>query len=79
MGFKFYSKRLLCCSMFTGFLCVGPIWAEEPGLSQNAAQGNVFNLGEVVVQGKAETITEVATVETVSKERIELTNAVNVA
>lgn len=38
-----------------------------------------FDIGEVVVEGKAETITQVSTVETIDQERINLINAQNVS
>lgn len=39
----------------------------------------IFYLGEIVVEGKAETITKVATVDSVNKEKIELTTSLNVS
>jgi outer membrane cobalamin receptor len=39
----------------------------------------VFNLGEVVVEGEAETVTQVATVDTISKKKIKETTSQNVA
>jgi len=44
-----------------------------------AMDSKTFDLGEVVVEGKAETITQVSTVETVDQERIDLINAKNVS
>lgn len=50
---------------------------------QNIPESNgdkgIFYLGEVVVEGKAETITKVATVDSVNKEKIELTTSLNVS
>jgi outer membrane receptor for ferrienterochelin and colicin len=40
---------------------------------------HIFYLGEIVVEGKAETITKVATVDSVNKEKIELTTSLNVS
>jgi len=42
-------------------------------------QAGVFSLGEVVVEGRGETITQVTTVDIVDEERIELTTSQNVA
>ena len=50
---------------------------------QNIPESNgdkgIFYLGEVVVEGKAETITEVATVDSIDKKKIELTTSLNVS
>ena len=50
---------------------------------QNIPESNgdkgIFYLGEIVVEGKAETITKVATVDSVDKEKIELTTSLNVS
>jgi iron complex outermembrane receptor protein len=53
-------------------------WAADPPPSESDRQG-VFDLGEVVVKGKAETISAVSTVDEVSAERIEENNARNVS
>lgn len=59
----------------TGLLAFsgGFVFADEE------AGSKVFNLGEVVVTGKSEAITQVATVETIDREDIELNNAEDVA
>ncbi|CCK79087.1 predicted TonB-dependent receptor [Desulfobacula toluolica Tol2] len=58
-------------------ICFSPYcaWAEDTA----GADKNVFDLGEVVVSGQAETITRVSTVETVDLEQIELTNSQNIS
>jgi iron complex outermembrane recepter protein len=76
---KWFLKWMWCvlilfvCIAFSG---VAAIQAQE---SQKEAGPGVFNLGEVVVTGKGETITQVTTVETVDRERIDLTNSEDVA
>jgi iron complex outermembrane recepter protein len=59
-------------------LSTADAWAADPPPSGSDRQG-VFDLGEVVVRGKAETITAVSTVDEVSAERIEENNARNVS
>ena len=53
---------------------ISPVWAEN-----EKAPDNVFDLGEVVVTEKGETITKVTTVDTVTSERIAQTNANNIS
>ncbi len=54
---------------------------EDPAAAQEPAppQKGVFNLGEVVVTGEAETVTEVTTVDTVDREQLDLTNVTDVS
>lgn len=56
--------------------------AVPPALSQGTAprpgQG-VFDLGEVVVTGEAETVTQITTVETIDRQRLDLINATDVS
>lgn len=44
-----------------------------------AAESRVFDLGQVVVTGEAETVTQITTVETVDREMLDLTNATDVS
>lgn len=60
---------LLCCAIFSPFAA----YADEDG------RKTVFDLGEVVVTDRSETITQVGSVETVGLEDIELTNSRNIA
>lgn len=48
-------------------------------ISESDGDKRIFYLGEIVVEGKAETITKVATVDSVDKEKIELTTSLNVS
>ncbi|MCG8632267.1 MAG: TonB-dependent receptor [Desulfobacterales bacterium] len=59
----------VCTLLFLLFLAPTAIWGEE------AKSGQVFDLGEVVVKERSETITQVGTVDTVDAEQIELTNS----
>ena len=43
------------------------------------AESRVFDLGQVVVTGAAETVTQVTTVDTVDREMMDLTNATDVS
>lgn len=74
------SRRFCLHWLWTGLLFIlaaGPAGAETAAPAR--AEDNVFNLGEVVVTEKAETISKVATVDTVTSQRIEETNADNVS
>ena len=79
MSFKFKAKAAICLLIVAGFLCAGLSWAGDPGEPQDLAAEKVFNLGEVVITGEAETITQVTTVETVDREQLDLTNATDVS
>ena len=79
MRFKFKAKAAVCLLMASGLLCAGLSWAEESAVPQDSAAEKVFNLGEVVVTGEAETITQVTTVETVDREQLDLINATDVS
>lgn len=48
-------------------------------ISESDDDKRIFYLGEVVVEGKRETITKVATVDSVDKEKIELITSLNVS
>jgi iron complex outermembrane recepter protein len=63
-------------------LCLALFLAAPPALGQERGSGSgqgVFDLGKVVVTGAAETVTQVTTVETVDRERLDLTNATDVS
>ncbi len=47
--------------------------------AEDTDNSQVFNLGEVVVTGKADAVTQIATVETMDKALLDLTNSVNVS
>ncbi|MFZ7111550.1 MAG: TonB-dependent receptor plug domain-containing protein [Desulfatiglandales bacterium] len=79
MRFKFKRNVMVWLPAFMCLLCTGPIWAQEEGTTQSGIEGRVFNLGEVVVTGKGETITEVTTVETLDREQLDLTDATDVS
>lgn len=67
-------KQILAGWLAAVLLCgVGPAMADESG------NGRVFDLGEVVVKGKADTITRVGTVDSVNEEDIQLSNSRNVS
>ena len=74
------TKVLFVLSFFVA-LCISFI-AVQPLLAQQQPAGSepgVFHLGEVVVTGAAETVTQVTTVETVDREMLDLTNAKDVS
>jgi iron complex outermembrane receptor protein len=69
-------KGVIRVLVLTLLLCGGTAGAEELA----AAKGDdVFYLGEVVVEGKAETITQVSTVDTADRERLDLLEVKNVS
>jgi iron complex outermembrane receptor protein len=58
---------------------VFPLFISPAAAEEDKTSDNVFDLGEVVVTEKGETISGVATVDTVSSQRIEQANANNVS
>ena len=64
--------------LFRSLLC-GTSWAGEESPPPTDEDAETFKLGEVVVEGEAETVTQVATVNTVTRKQMELNTADNVA
>ncbi|SPD75497.1 Predicted TonB-dependent receptor [uncultured Desulfobacterium sp.] len=64
---------ILLCSTF-----VGLGWAEEK-VGDAEKESNVFDLGEVVVSGESSIISQVATVETLDREQLDLTNSTDLS
>ncbi|MDD2315774.1 MAG: TonB-dependent receptor [Desulfobacterales bacterium] len=60
-------------------LCFWGATAQSQEALTVADATGTFDIGEVVVEGKGETITQVSTVETVSRDRIDLINAENIS
>ena len=58
---------------------IGTAAAGETAQPGDNATGQVFTLGEVVVEGERDTISKVTTVDTIKKETIDLNTATNVA
>ncbi|MBN2232846.1 MAG: TonB-dependent receptor [Deltaproteobacteria bacterium] len=76
---KMKRNRLLTAAWLIVALTLGtalPATAAED--RDSAAGGSVFTLGEVVVTGHDETVTQVSTSETIDIEQLELTNSVTV-
>lgn len=69
MTHRLLTRQSLCALLFLFVLAPPGSWAQNPSKSQ------VFDLGEVVVTERSETITQVGTVETVDMEQINLTNS----
>lgn len=71
-------KRL---ELFFVLLVFGLVFSSGYAMAEEEEKtdSNVFTLGEVVVTGKSEIISQVATIETIDKEEMELNNANNVA
>ena len=62
-------------SLISILICGSMLCAAEVSTGENTEPKDVFTLGEIVVTGKAETVTQVATVETIEREGIDLNNA----
>ncbi|RPI71729.1 MAG: hypothetical protein EHM45_23150, partial [Desulfobacteraceae bacterium] len=69
-------KRLILILVLVLF-CASA-WAQDTEENSGVTNTGVFNLGQVVVQGKGETITQVTTVDTVDQSKIELIGTDNV-
>ena len=67
---------LLFITLCFSFIPVSPLLAQQ---QPSGAEPGVFHLGEVVVTGAAETVTQITTVETVDREMLDLTNAKDVS
>ncbi len=76
---KIYSKTLAWIAAATLACCSNSAAAGQAPQPRDNATGQVFTLGEVVVQGQADTISKVTTVDTVQKETMDLTSSTNVA
>jgi iron complex outermembrane receptor protein len=67
---------LILIALCLSFVTVQPLLAQE---QSTAPEPGVFHLGEVVVTGAGELVTQVTTVDTVSREQMDLTNAKDVS
>jgi iron complex outermembrane receptor protein len=70
--------RFFLMLVLLALLC-GTSWAGEESPPPTDEDAETFKLGEVVVEGEAETVTQVATVNTVTRKQMELNTADNVA
>jgi iron complex outermembrane recepter protein len=71
-------KAVLIISIISIFF-TSLLYAADETADQDKSSVNGFTLGEIVVTGKKETITKVATVETIDESRMMLTNVDNVS
>jgi len=55
------------------------LYAAEVSTDENTEPKDVFTLGEIVVTGRAETVTQVTTVETIDRMHMDLTNSVDLS
>ncbi len=67
---------LILIALCLSFVTVQPLLAQE---QSTAPEPGVFHLGEVVVTGAGELVTQITTVETVDRERMDLTNSKDVS
>lgn len=67
---------LILIALCLSFVTVQPLLAQE---QSTTVEPGVFHLGEVVVTGAGELVTQVTTVETISREQMDLTNAKDVS
>jgi len=72
-------RKALLWIFSLALLCFWGAAAQSQEASTASDSAGIFDIGEVVVEGKGETITQVSTVETVSQERIDLINAQNIS
>lgn len=79
MKMKDRMSKIIWFFVFTFIFCPSAAWPEQVQEVINDETSGVFDLGEVVVTGKGETITTVSTVDTIDMERIKLTNTNNVS
>ncbi|MDY6878998.1 MAG: TonB-dependent receptor [Thermodesulfobacteriota bacterium] len=77
MNVKMNKLLMLFVLMFT--FSPFSVWAEQDQEKRNDETSGVFDLGEVVVTGKRETITTVSTVDTIDRDRVKMTNTNNVS
>jgi iron complex outermembrane receptor protein len=66
-------------SLISILICGSMLYAAEVSTGENTEPKDVFTLGEIVVTGKAETVTQVATVETIERSDIDLNNSVSLS
>ncbi len=76
---KLYRLALPWLAVALFAFCSSDAGAAEQAQTRDNATGQVFTLGEVVVEGQADTISKVTTVDTVKKETMDLTSSTNVA
>ncbi len=72
-------RKALLWIFSLALLCFWGATAQSQEALTVADATGTFDIGEVVVEGKGETITQVSTVETVSQDRIDLINAQNIS
>jgi iron complex outermembrane receptor protein len=73
------ANRLILPVVLWLLLCPGLVCSEDTAETEALKDTAVFDLGEVVIEGKAETITSVATVETIDRKRLDLISVDNVS
>jgi iron complex outermembrane receptor protein len=78
MKLKIKTEFICFLLILSLFFCV-PLSAAEEKMSGDIEGTKVFSLGEVVVTGEAETITQVATAETINREQMDMTNSTDVS
>jgi len=66
----------LFATLFISFVTVQPLLAQQ---QPTGGEPSVFHLGEVVVTGAAETVTQITTVETLGRETLDLNNSKDVS
>jgi iron complex outermembrane receptor protein len=66
-------------SLISILVCGSMLYAAEASTDENTEPKDVFTLGEIVVTGKAETVTQVTTVETIDRSDIDLNNSVSLS
>jgi iron complex outermembrane receptor protein len=69
----------LLCSLISILVLGSAPYAAEVSADENTGPLDVFTLGEIVVTGRAETVTQVATVETIDRTHMDLTNSVDIS
>lgn len=73
-------KKIMLVLTLTFIVHIGAASGQDiQNIPESDGDKRIFYLGEVVVEGKAETITKVATVDSIDKEKIELTTSLNVS
>jgi iron complex outermembrane receptor protein len=66
-------------SLISILVCGSMLYAAEAGTDENTEPKDVFTLGEIVVTGRAEAVTQVTTVETIDRTDLDLTNSVDIS
>jgi iron complex outermembrane recepter protein len=79
MKMKWFMKSMFCVLILTGCIAISWVTGAQAQESKDQPKAGVFNLGEVVVTGKGEIVTQMTTVETVDRGQMDLTNAIDVS